>query len=201
MSIQFDNLKKLPTAPAAGILARAGARLETPLEAPAGAPAAELLAELHARGAVLDMLQVLAHTLPAREATWWACLAARDVVAGGPPPRALAAAEAWVFQPGDETRTGARAALDAAPNDDETALCAMAACFAKGTLGPADLDAYDAPAGAVGVAAYGMALTALFADEERVEAQGQILLGRALDIARGGNGKAEAEDDAGEGSP
>lgn len=191
---RFEALRKLPDEPAAKLLARGNAKLQTTLDAPASASVAEVLSELDAKGALIDMLKLLAYTLPPRETTWWACLSARDILSADasalPPP--LKAAEDWVLQPSEETRAGARAALDSAPNDDKTVLCAMAASFADGTLGPGELDDYDAPPGAVGGAVFGITLTALFHDEDQVEVRGQWLLERALDIARGGNGQVEA---------
>lgn len=191
----FAGLRKIPDEPAARILARAGAALETPVEAPASAPVAAVLGELSRRGALIDMLRLLAHALPAREATWWACLSARDLVPAGRagPPETLRAAEAWVLRPGEETRARARAAFEAARNEDDAALCAMAASMADGTLGPGDLDEHPAPPGAVGGAALGLALLALYAREDGVEARGARLLARALDIARGGSGRDPEE--------
>ncbi|WP_118136827.1 hypothetical protein [Oceanicella sp. SM1341] len=195
----FDGLRKLRPEPAARILARAGAVLQTPIEAPASAPVAQVLAELSARGAHPDMLLLLAHALPPREATWFACLCARDIL---PPGRAalpapLAAAEAWVRRPGEDTRARARAAFEASGPQDETELCAMAASMADGTLGPGELEDYEAPAGAVGAAAFGMALLSLYHGEEGAEARGPWLVRRALDIARGGAGNLPAPAEAG----
>ena len=190
---RFGALKKLPEEPAAEILARGNAVLQTSLDAPASASVPEVLSELDAKGALIDMLQLLAHALPPREATWWACLSARDILpenASEPPPP-LKAAEEWVIQPSEDTRSRARKALDAAHNEDETVLCAMAATFADGTLGPGEFEDYEAPPGAVGGAAFGMALTSLFHDEDQVEMRGHWLLERALDIARGGNGRVD----------
>ncbi|WP_417689088.1 DUF6931 family protein [Roseibium sp.] len=187
--LAFSDLKKLPDVPAAKVLTEGNAVLQTTIDAPASASIAAVLAELEAKGALLDMLQLLAHALPAREAVWWSCLSARETVAEGAAlPPSLKAAEAWVYQPGQDTRAKAREALDTASNEDETVLCAMAAAFAAGTLGPGELDDFAAPAGAVGAAAFGMALTSLFHDEDKVEERGKLLLARALDIARGGNG-------------
>ena len=163
--------------------------MQTELDAPASASIAEVLAELETKEAVPDMFLLLAHALPVREAVWWACLSARDTVPeGAKPPAPLAAAEAWVFKPGEETRYAARQALDAA-GDDDTALCAMAACCADGTLGPGEFEDYDAPPGVVALSAFSMALISMYHDDERAEQQGAILLNRALDIARGGNGR------------
>lgn len=188
MSDRFDGLKKLPKEPAAKILAAQGVTLDADPGLPAATPVAEVLRALDAQGAHLDMLALLAHGLPMREATWWACLAAREM---GGDTAAIRASEAWVRQPGFETRSAARTALDTARNDDDTALCAMAASFADGTLGPGEYDDYPAPPGAVGAAVRGMVLTALFADEDAVQTRLPRLLAQALDIARGGNGQAE----------
>ncbi|WP_299963770.1 hypothetical protein [uncultured Roseobacter sp.] len=184
----MDDLSKLPRGPLARILTRNGVTLQTALDAPAGAPASAVLEELTEKRATLDMLQLLAHALPAREATWWACLAARQM---GAQSTAVSAAEAWVRQPGFDTRLAARAALDAARPDDDTAFCALAACFADGTMGPGELDDHPAPPGAVGAAVYGMLLIAIYANETDAEARTGLFLTRGLDIARGGNGQRE----------
>lgn len=188
---RFEALKKLSEYPAARILAHSNVVLQTPVDAPASASVAEVLSELDAKGALIDMLQLLAHALPPREATWWACLCARDFLpdASDKLTPSLKAAEAWVLQPGEDTRTRARAAFDAASNEDETVLCAMAACFADGTLGPGEYEDYEAPPGAVGGAVFGMVLISMFDNEDEVETRGPLLLERALNISRGGNGK------------
>ena len=186
---RFDNLTKLPDYPAARILIQNRVKLQTPLDLPAGAPVSDLLAALAAKDALVDMMQLLAHALPPREATWWACLAAKEL--GHATTRAVRAAEAWVRQPGLETRIEAREALDAAPDDDDTVFCAMAASFADGTMGPGEYEDYDAPPGAVGGAVFGLLLITLFAEDADPDLRGPQLLQRGLDIARGGNGQIE----------
>ena len=135
--------------------------------------------------------RLLAVALPARERVWWACLAARDYV--GPKsekdPRPLTAAEAWVFEPCDDNRTLASDAIDAAYVDDNTVHCAMAALYCDGTLGPGDLAKFPAPAGMAEAAAFGMNMVALGEMSDRFEEHGILLVDRAVDIARGGNGR------------
>ena len=80
---KFAALKKLPDVPAAKILAEGNVVLQETLDAPASASIGDVLTELEAKGGLIDMLQLLAHALPGREATWWACLAARDTLAQG----------------------------------------------------------------------------------------------------------------------
>src|SRR5690606_7176229 len=116
---RFDDLKKVPRQPAMRLLAIANAKLKTSPDLPTSASVSEVMAVLAEKGAFVDMLRLMGAALPARERTWWACLAARDVI--GPvekPPLPLELAEAWVRKPDDETRVKVREAVDAADIDD-----------------------------------------------------------------------------------
>lgn len=190
----FEGLKKFPAEPALALLARARVKLRAKVAIDPKASVPEALAALDATGEGLEMLRLIAHTLPPREATWWACLAARDMLAPDaaevPPP--LAAAEAWVFKPGDDTRRKARAAMEGADIDDDTVFCAMAATFADGTLGPDQLADFEAPVGGVGNAVHGMVLKSIFADSDNADARTELQIARGLDIARGGSGRVAA---------
>jgi hypothetical protein len=195
MSKRFEYLKKIPPDPAAKQLAQANTKLQTKLAAPASASVVQVLTELEEKGQKIDMLRLLSVCLPPREATWWACLAARDLIGEDaktvPPP--LAAAERWVFKPNQENRQGARDAFEAAEQDDDTVYCAMAAVYADGTLGPSGVLANSpAPPNGVSAAAFAMNLIAMRANTPRMQVYLDILIDRALDIARGGNGKVEA---------
>lgn len=198
MSKRFENLKKIPPDPAAKLLANANTKLQTKIAAPASAPVAVVLAELEQKAEKIDMLRLLSVALPPREATWWACLAARDVIGEDAKlvPKPLATAEAWVFKPSAENRAAARAAFDGAEQDDDTVYCAMAAVYADGTLGVGALADTPAPPNGVSAAAFAMNLLAMRANGERMMLHLEILIDRALDIARGGNGKVEAGDGA-----
>lgn len=210
MSARFDNLKKLPKQPAARLLAMANAKLQTPLELPASASVAQVMEGLAKAGAFVDMLRLLGVALPARERTWWACLAARDLVAQGEgAPLTLELSEAWVRKPSDELRAKVSAALAAADIDDESDLCGVCVLYYDDTLGPGDLAKMPGPPGATQAAAFGMNIKALGQGDD-IAQTADVLIERALDIARGGNGqiplpgtradKAEdgAEDKAGE---
>lgn len=196
MSDKFKDLVKLPPDPAAKLLAQANVLLKTPLDAPASAPASEVLAELHAKSAWLDMLHLLAVLLPPRERVWWACLAARDYI--GPKsdrdPLSLTTSEAWVFKPTDQNREAARASLDHAYVDDDTVNCAISVLYADGTLGPGDLAQYPAPAGASEAAAFAMNVVALGELSDKFDEHLQLLIDRALDIAKGGNGRVSVSE-------
>lgn len=193
MSDRFANLTKVPREPAARMLANANTRLGTPIKSPASAAPDVVLAELEAQGAMIDMLRLLSIMLPARERVWWACMAARDYIGpkseNDPPP--LVAAENWVFKPSDENRDAARATIDFADVNDDTVNCAISVLYCDGTLGTGDLSQHPAPAGASEVAAFAMNVVALGELSDKFEEHGQLLIDRALDIARGGNGRVE----------
>ena len=189
MSERFSKLIKLPKDPAAKIVAQGNILLRTPVTYPASASVEVLLTKLAAKDAWVDIMTVLAHALPAREAVWWACLAARDLTGPGDQkaPPCLRAAENWVLDPSDANRAVARAALDGVYVDDDTNLVATAAMYAAGNMGPGDMANYPAPVGIVGGCVFGMNMLAL-AEAEDFDRSIQILIDRALDIGRGGNG-------------
>ena len=190
MSERFADLKKIPKEPVARMLARVHVKLATPVSAPVSALIEVVLAELAEKEAWVDVLKLLAIALPPREAVWWACIAARDVVGQGKKDTTpcLKASEAWVFDPTEENREAARVSLDNVYIDDDTELCATAAMYAPGNMGPGDLAEYPAPAGAVSSCAFGMNMVSLSAAAD-FDAHLQLLIDRALDIARGGNGQ------------
>jgi hypothetical protein len=193
MTSKLDDLVKFPADPVAKLLSQANVLLKTPLEAPPTATAPQVLEELLDKNALVDLLRLLAVLLPARERVWWACMAARDYV--GPrsdkDPPSLSASEKWVFDPTEENRDAARTTRDHAYVDDETVNCALAVLYADGTLGPGDLAQYPAPAGASETAAFAMNMVALGELSDRFEEHGRVLVDRALDIGRGGNGQVQ----------
>ncbi len=195
MSQRFAGLKKVPKDPAARMLALANTKLQTKLKSPASAGVSDVLTELAAVEAYVDMLRLISVALPPRERTWWACLAGRDVLGASPDkvPPTLIAAENWVRKPSDAAKAAVRAALDTVEVDDDTALCATAAVFADGTLGPGELAHHPAPPGASQAAALGMNLMAIGTVAQDFPAEVNRLIDRALDIARGGNGKPSAK--------
>lgn len=194
MDPRFENLKKLPNDPAARLLAQANVKLDTKLASPVSAPVPVVMAELDAKDALLDMLQLMSVALPGREATWWACLAARDIVGAEAKsvPLSLSTAEAWVFKPTDENRAKVRAALDTAEIGDDTTFCAMAALYTAGSLGPGELADYPAPPGGVAAAVLAMNMFSTKANARNAKGHMRMLLERGLDIARGGNGRVDA---------
>ena len=192
---RFADLKKIPKEPAARMLAGVNAKLATPVDVPASAAVETVLEKLAEKGAWVDILRLLSIAMPPREGVWWACIAARDVVGEGDEnaTHCLKASEAWVFKPDEKNREAARISLDNVYVDDDTNLVATAVMYAPGNMGPGDMAQYPAPAGAVSSCVFGMNMIAL-GEAEDFDTHIQLLIDRALDIARGGNGKVETED-------
>lgn len=191
MSERFSEMKKIPNEPAARILAARATKLGTPVEASANAPVSVVLAELETKEAWVDMLRLLSVALPEREAVWWACLAAREHLAGGEPTACLLAAEAWVFEPNDANRGKVQMVLDVADMDDDTTLAATAALYAPGNMGPDEMAQHAAPPAAVSACAFAMNMTTLDGSSDPI-ARLKFLIDRGVDIACGGNGRIKA---------
>lgn len=190
MSDRFKNLKKIPDQPAARLLAAANAKLKTQLSTPASASVETVLEALHEAKAPVDMLRLLSVALPARECVWWACRAGHDVLGPDGKSLCLAAAEAWVFEPSADNRERLRLVLENESAGDDTAPCATAAYYAPGNLGEGDMADIAAPVGVVSACCFGMNLKTLKVGPSP-ERCFEVTIDRALDIARGGNGKIE----------
>ena len=184
-------MTKISADPAAKVLAQNNIKLQTKVSAPASASIETVLDELDTNGAHVDILSLLAAALPPRERVWWACLAARDVVGEGVENETpcLKAAEAWVFRPTDENRGAAIDATEVADFDDMTANCATAVMYCDGTLGLGDMAQFPAPPGASAVAAFSANVDAIGTRDDDFDDYIQRVIDRAVDIARGGNGK------------
>lgn len=194
MTNRFQNLTKIPRQPAARLLAQANAELETELAAPATASVEAVLNELDMKGAWIDMLRLLAIALPARERVWWACLAARDLLAEGiKPSHLLLSAEAWVHKPTSENHLAVQQALQHASMKDDTRQCALAVLYHDGTLGPGELSQHAAPPGGSETMAFAMNVVAIGRSGRPLAAAAALLIDRAIDIAKGGSGRVVRE--------
>ena len=199
MSDKYANLKKVPEQPAKRLLAAANAKLKTELTSPANAMVPEVLAELEAADAHVDMIRLLSVCLPPRECVWWACIAGRDLIGADGDSKCLAAAEAWVFEPNDERRAHLQAVLESESSGDPTAPCATAAYYAPGNLGLGDMQDHPAPVGIVAACAFGLNLKTVKLGPDP-KSRFQLIIDRAVDIARGGNGKVELAEANSEGA-
>jgi hypothetical protein len=158
-----------------------------------GQSPAEFLDRVCAAGCYIDAIRFLAHALPAREVAWWACLAARGVLADGPPAhlKALEAAEAWVYHPDEEHRRVAMSAAAAVENDAPAHWAALAAAWSGGSLAPPEAPVVPPGETLPAQAAAGAVLLAAVKNEpERAAEHHRRSVAQAIDIARGGTGRS-----------
>jgi hypothetical protein len=158
---------------------------------------AAFLDRLLAENAFVDAIRFLAQALPKREATWWACLAARPALPPNPKPplvAALEAAEAWVYKPTEENRRAALAAGQNAGSDHPGGWAALAAGWSGGSFAPPD--------GPVIPPGENLTPTAVAAAVIEAALEGQRgdlnqrfrgLLAQGMDIAAGGTGRLKAQ--------
>ncbi|MCF6305839.1 MAG: hypothetical protein L3J33_10770 [Rhodobacteraceae bacterium] len=159
-------------------------------------PVVKLIEELVAQNLLMDALKILALALPPREGIWWGCLAARDTtMKDGKKTKALEAAEAWVFKPSQETKKAAEK-LAQEPGDSDVEMAEAAFNVPL----PDDEEPPMAPPQLVGLLIFSVQLESFFSHKlpEDINRQGQLLLARGLDVAKGGNGQIgeEAENNA-----
>ncbi len=143
-----------------------------------------------------DAVQFLAHALPKREAVWWACLCAVQVLGPEPAPAATAAldaARAWVIDPKDEKRRATFPAAEAADLGTPAGCTAAAAYFSGGSLAPANLPAV-APAEhlTAHLAASALTLAAVIKEPEKAAEKHASFLQIGLEIASGQQAWPEA---------
>ncbi|MBU8543841.1 MULTISPECIES: DUF6931 family protein [Roseomonadaceae] len=164
------------------------------------ATAAEGIARLEAAGLRNEAARLAAHALPKREAVWWGCMCARAV----PDPalltvdaEALLAAEAWVRKPGDDGLR--RAAMEAAQRTGfrtPEAWAAVGAFWSSGSMAPLGQPEVPPPDHLTGVAiSGGVVLAAVRLRPERAQDRLVRFLVSARDIAAGGAGRIEKEQD------
>jgi hypothetical protein len=197
MTGRYLNLKKVQEQPAARALSLANLKLDIKLPLPAKASIAETFDALeNIDDSILDKLRLFSAVLPPREGVWWACLATKDLESvknSDTVSPILKATERWVFKPNEENLTSVKLMLDSADVDDESALCGTAALFSDGKLGPGDLAGFEAPPGEYANAVFGCMIKSWSEHGETLEDHGNLLIERALDLARGGSGNVTIE--------
>jgi hypothetical protein len=89
-----------------------------------------------------DAVKFLAHSLPRREAVWWAWVVARKFAGPTPKPpikASIDATERWIVQPTDENRRAAMAAAQTAEFGTPAGCAGLAAFLSSGSMVPANL--------------------------------------------------------------
>ena len=164
------------------------------------AEAAKLLREGMQPRAFLDMLiekqhfadavRFLAHSMPKREAVWWACLCGRPekgAAVQAPVAAAQQAAEAWVADPSDEKRRAAHAAAQLAGEGTPMGLTCEAAFFSEGSIGPPEVKAVPPPEGLAATTAANAVILAAVAEPAKMTVKYRQFLALGQDVAAGKN--------------
>jgi uncharacterized protein DUF6931 len=101
---------------------------------PTDEPPIAFLNRLVAQGKPDQALEVFAYLLPRREAVWWGCASVRKLLGERLPSdvTGLAAAEAWVQEPSEESRQRALEIGDKAPSHEPLTWLAWAAGWSSG---------------------------------------------------------------------
>jgi hypothetical protein len=142
-----------------------------------------------------DAARFLAHTMPKREAIWWACLCMRpERGAKVPPPTAAAhkAAEAWVVDPSDEKRRAAHDAAQAKEVAPPAALACEAVFFSGGSLAPPKMQVVPPPENLTATMAANAVILTAVAEPPKMPAKYRQFLALGQDVAAGKNKWKEA---------
>lgn len=155
-----------------------------------------LLSRLFEGEHYMDAINVLAHALPKREATWWACLSARDALPEIPDELELAAieaAEAWVYKQKEKQRRVAEKATAATDFQCPGAWAAMAAFWSGPSMAPAESPEVPPSDNLTGKAVSGAVMLSAVRDEPQLAAEKhKRFLEQGLDIAAGGKGELDS---------
>ena len=137
-----------------------------------------------------DAIRLLAHSMPKREAIWWACLCIRPdkgPVAPTPTAAGQKAAEAWVADPSDEKRRAAHAAAQAEGIAAPVKLTCEAVFFSEGSMGPAEYQAVPAPDQLTATMAANAVILTAVAEPDKMTAKYRQFLALGQDVAAGKN--------------
>ena len=189
----MDTLKKVKATAASEICGLFELEPEARALLGADATPAEFLACLVENTRFHDATRFLAHALPKREAVWWACLCARQTLAGDAPPARLAAleaAEAWVYQPTEENRRMTMERAQEAGYDNPASWAAVAAFWSGGSLAPAGSPVVPPGETLTAVAVSGAVILAAVQNQpEQAADRFASFFEQGIDVADGGNGR------------
>ncbi len=141
-----------------------------------------------------EAIKVMARTLPAREAVWWACVCTRQTesLTDEQDTKALEAAEEWVYKPTEENREKAFNIMLDGNSDSPASFCASAAVLSAGNLPVqkdqhVELDKHLFPTIIDSI----VMVSASEKNGQDLLDRLQLFLRSGEDIARGGNGSID----------
>ena len=156
-------------------------------------PPAEFLQTLVDNGHYHDAITFLAHSLPPREAVWWACVCCRYFLEGSDVKYQLAlnAAEAWVYDPSEQNRRIAEKYAEEGDYATPASWAAAAAFWSGGSITKENDPAMEPPAFLYAHAVTGSVVMAAGwyePDEDDMKQRFETYLKHGISIANGGNG-------------
>ncbi|NOQ65505.1 MAG: hypothetical protein GQ582_13420 [Methyloprofundus sp.] len=145
----------------------------------------------------LDLVSFLAYALPKREATWWACLAARNHLneqSSDDEQKAVELAEAWVYDPTPENCQATSAAAEAAGLETAVGWAAMSAFWSGDNISPIEDNVVKPADDLYAKAVVGAVMLAcVLGEAEKIQEKYQLLTQQGINIASGGNGKIDSD--------
>ncbi|MCX7069324.1 MAG: hypothetical protein NTW85_16765 [Methylococcales bacterium] len=140
-----------------------------------------------------DAVRFLAHALPKREATWWACLCARNTLTDKTPAseiKAIELAEAWVYKPIEDTCKPTLAAAEATEYKTAASWAAIAAFWSGDDISPTPHAVIPPTEKLYAKAVIGaVMLAATQGEASKVNEKYLLFLQQGIHIASGGDGR------------
>lgn len=141
-----------------------------------------------------DAVKFLAHALPKREATWWACLCARNTLTEKTPTneiKAIELAEAWVYKPIEDNRKPTLTAAEATEYKTAASWAAIAAFWSGDDISPTPQAVVPPAEKLYAKAVIGaVMLAATQGEASQVNNKYQLFLQQGINIASGGDGRS-----------
>jgi hypothetical protein len=140
-----------------------------------------------------DAVKVLAHALPKREATWWACLCARNTLSetsAANESKAIELAEAWVYKPSEDNRKAILPIAETSHFKTAASWAAMAAFWSGNNIALSPDITIPPAEGLTAKAVLGAVITAaVHSKPDKIASNYQLFLKQGIHIACGGDGR------------
>ena len=153
----------------------------------------DYLTQLIAQQLYPDAVRFLAHALPKREATWWACLCARNTLTDTPPAneiKAIELAEAWVYKPTEDNRKLTLSAAEATAYKTAASWAAIAAFWSGDDISPVPQAIVPPDDKLYAKAVIGsVMLAATQGEASKVNDNYLLFLRQGMNVASGGDGR------------
>ena len=135
-----------------------------------------------------DAVKVLAHALPKREATWWACLCVRN--SSVTESKAIELAEAWVYKPSEDNRKAILPLIASSKFKSAAEWAALAAFWSGNNMSLTPEVTIATVEGLTAKAVMAaIIMSAVSGAPEKIADNYQLFLKQGIDIACGGDGR------------